>query len=103
MMLGTVYALPDVGAQDVSWPVQQVAHVDCIPTFVLLSASAVVEAISLSYGVQQTRCCSNTWACRGFNAAPAQVSYGAGAYICGEETALLESLEGKQVRSHCCQ
>jgi len=26
-----------------------------------------------------------------------QVSYGAGAYICGEETALLESLEGKQV------
>jgi hypothetical protein len=28
-----------------------------------------------------------------------QVSYGAGAYICGEETALLESLEGKQVGS----
>jgi hypothetical protein len=28
---------------------------------------------------------------------PVQVSYGAGAYICGEETALLESLEGKQV------
>lgn len=25
------------------------------------------------------------------------MSYGAGAYICGEETALLESLEGKQV------
>ena len=24
------------------------------------------------------------------------VHYGAGAYICGEETALLESLEGKQ-------
>jgi hypothetical protein len=27
-----------------------------------------------------------------------QVHYGAGAYICGEETALIESLEGKQVR-----
>jgi NADH:ubiquinone oxidoreductase subunit F (NADH-binding) len=26
------------------------------------------------------------------------VHYGAGAYICGEETALIESLEGKQVR-----
>lgn len=26
-----------------------------------------------------------------------QVHYGAGAYICGEETALIESLEGKQV------
>jgi NADH:ubiquinone oxidoreductase subunit F (NADH-binding) len=25
------------------------------------------------------------------------VHYGAGAYICGEETALIESLEGKQV------
>jgi hypothetical protein len=31
--------------------------------------------------------------------APRQVSYGAGAYICGEETALIESLEGKQVRA----
>jgi hypothetical protein len=28
-----------------------------------------------------------------------QVHYGAGAYICGEETALIESLEGKQVRA----
>jgi hypothetical protein len=27
-----------------------------------------------------------------------QVHYGAGAYICGEETALIESLEGKQVK-----
>lgn len=27
-----------------------------------------------------------------------QLHYGAGAYICGEETALIESLEGKQVR-----
>lgn len=27
------------------------------------------------------------------------VHYGAGAYICGEETALIESLEGKQVGS----
>lgn len=26
------------------------------------------------------------------------VHWGAGAYICGEETALIESLEGKQVR-----
>jgi NADH:ubiquinone oxidoreductase subunit F (NADH-binding) len=26
-----------------------------------------------------------------------RVHYGAGAYICGEETALLESLEGRQV------
>lgn len=26
-----------------------------------------------------------------------QVHFGAGAYICGEETALIESLEGKQV------
>ena len=25
------------------------------------------------------------------------IHYGAGAYICGEETALIESLEGKQV------
>ena len=27
------------------------------------------------------------------------IAWGAGAYICGEETALLESLEGKQVRA----
>lgn len=29
------------------------------------------------------------------------VHYGAGAYICGEETALIESLEGKQVGCGC--
>ena len=29
------------------------------------------------------------------------VHWGAGAYICGEETALIESLEGKQVRAAC--
>lgn len=28
----------------------------------------------------------------------AQLHHGAGAYVCGEETALLESLEGKHVR-----
>ncbi len=31
------------------------------------------------------------------------IHWGAGAYICGEETALLESLEGKTVRPACPQ
>lgn len=41
--------------------------------------------------------CCNEGCCGACAAHAAQVSYGAGAYICGEETALLESLEGKQV------